>query len=526
MKILKFALGVRFDMLLRTVDDKAKQEIFCELTHTVSARMTDGLHIYGGCRKLFPNDGDNIYTVVFMNGSLKQMRRLYRKIDGDARLRAMMERKTPYIQNNVIRDFDDLEYLGEVNSMGEAVGGDNTAFHIRFESIPDARMAYVPNERIVIAADSFKGTLSSRQVNERLSFALRNAMPCADIQPIPAADGGEGTVDAIENAILCRRRPVTVTAPNGKRTEAFYLVIGGGKAVIESAQAAGLSLVPRDERDVLNAATTGVGEMILRAASEGVREIFVGLGGSATNDCGIGAARAMGFSFLDECGAEVVNAADMQKVVSIDDSAVPQCVKNVKYIAMCDVTNPLTGKNGATYTYGAQKGADAQTLEALERGMLNMKAVLEKFAKRPIGELTGAGAAGGMGAMLFGLLNAEYAAGAEAVLGIAGFDKALKSAKFVVTGEGKVDATSSNGKLCGIVLGRANSAGVPAAIIAGCRGDGADAVEGMAEFCEYCSECADADALQQAEARFDAAAERLAKKMAQQLSGASKRAGA
>ncbi len=490
MKIARFALGIRFNFYSKPITAQAVKELLSELSHVVSGKTAAGLHVYGGASKIFQTDAEGVYTILIMNGSLKQMRRLFRAVNNDARLRAMMERRAPYIQNNVVRDFKDMDFFGRVDGEGKLIDGTSAVQTdgIVFGTPDKDRKPQAAARQIIIVPDSFKGTFSATHVTDILSEVVLDAIPTADICPLPAADGGEGTLDAVERAVLCRRRPMLLTNAIGEKTEASYLVIDGSKAIIESAQAVGLGKIAPDNRDIRHATSYGVGEMILHAASEGVKQIYIGLGGTATNDCGIGMAAALGFKLLDAEGNAVTSAECMKDIVTINASEVPKCVMEAHYTVMCDVVNPLCGENGATYVYGPQKGADAETLATLEDGMLNMERLLEEYSGKQIGNMCGAGAAGGMGAMLFALLSAEYASGAEAILDIIDFNGRIGSASAVITGEGRLDSTSANGKLVGMVLKRACGANVPALILAGCRGDGAEEIEQLSSKTIYCSD--------------------------------------
>ncbi|MBO6061447.1 MAG: glycerate kinase, partial [Clostridia bacterium] len=283
------------------------------------------------------------------------------------------------------------------------------------------------------------------------------------------------------------------------------------KAVIESALASGLALVKDRELDPMTATSYGTGELILRAAHEGAAEISVCLGGSATNDGGLGMARAIGVKFLKDDGAEAVSACELKDIVSIDTSALDRFVSDAKITVVCDVDNPLTGPSGATMTFGPQKGAGEEKLALLEEGMLNLEKLLNAKAGRSVCSEPGSGAAGGMGAMLMALLNAGHENGAEAILALSDIDGKLKDAVFAITGEGRIDSTSLHGKAVGAVLAHAERAKVPTAIIAGCMGEGAEEVLNKAEFAEFTG--SEEDALRY----FEAAACRLADKLAERL---------
>ncbi|MBO4384575.1 MAG: glycerate kinase [Clostridia bacterium] len=506
MKILKFALGVRFDFLKDEYTDDDVSFILNELTKTLSASEVAGLHMFGGLAKLDETDSGGVYTVVFTNGKMNFMRNLYQKINGDAILRSCLDQRIPFIQNNVVRSFEGLETFGVIGEDGRLTEGSGR--DVVFPQAAEPRKSFSEDGSVILAPNSFKGTISSAEAILHLRRAFRKRCPEKNLISVPIADGGDGTLNAIESAVFAMRRGMDVTAPYGDKIRAEYLVIDGDKAVIESALASGLAVVKDTELDPLKALSTGTGELVLRAAHEGVKNIFVCLGGSATNDCGLGMARALGIRFVKDDGEEAALPSEMELVRSIDDSDVDHLVKKAHITVVCDVTNPLTGENGATYTFGPQKGADKDALDALEKGMKNMETVLNAYTGRSVCSEPGAGAAGGMGALLMALFGAEYKAGAGAILDIVDFDGKLNKASIVVTGEGRIDATTLSGKAVGEVLRRANEKGVPVALIAGGGGDGAEKIVNEAAFVELCGP--EEDAIK----HFDEAAERLAERIA------------
>lgn len=506
MKLLRFTLGVRFDMIKDRIDPEDVDAVLSELTQVLTTDDVEGLHVYGGEFDPTGKGEKGVYTALITNGSIKRMKNIYNKLDSDARIHAMLEPRTPYLQNNVLRNAEGLEFFGIVGRDGVCTGGSGRRVAFAAEAKP--RSKYSDNKTIIIAPNAFKGTIPGTTAARRLVKAIRKTLPEITCVPVPIADGGDGTLDAIENAVLGQRHGMSVTDPCGGKIKAEYYVIDGTKAVIESALASGLALLGEREPDILNAQSTGTGELILRAAHEGVRNIFVCLGGSATNDCGLGLARAVGVRFLDAEGNEVVSAGELANVASIDVSNADEQVLASRITAMCDVDNPLTGSNGATFVFGPQKGAGEKELEILEKGLINMGKLLDAHAGRAVSLEPGAGAAGGMGAMLKALFGAETVSGAEAVLDIAELDVKLKNAAVVITGEGRIDSTTMNGKAVGAVMDHAERAGVPVALIVGSRGDGAEAVESRAKFVEITG--SEEDAL----THFDAAAERLAEKLA------------
>ena len=318
-------------------------------------------------------------------------------------------------------------------------------------------------KKIIIAPDSFKGSLSSQQVIDIISRQINRFFPDAEIVGIPVADGGEGTVDALcgENTAS-----VDVTGPLGESVTAKYGFLGE-TAVMEMAAASGLPLVPVEKRDPRATSSFGTGQMLLEAVSKGYRNIVIGIGGSATNDGGMGALRALGVRFFDADGTELAGTgADLAKVSRIDSSGLDGRIKDCDIRVMCDVTNPLTGPDGATYIYGPQKGGDKTILDELEAGMLSY----EKLMQSAFGvdtRLAGAGAAGGLGTALMAV-GGKLVRGIDAVLDLKNFDGELDGCGLVITGEGRFDSQSLGfGKVISGILARAEKKNVPVAIIAG-----------------------------------------------------------
>ena len=330
-------------------------------------------------------------------------------------------------------------------------------------------------KRFILAPDSFKGTLTAAQVCDIQARAIRAHFPDADIRAIPMADGGEGMVEAYLGIIGGERRAVPVAAPLGGTVEAAYGLLPDGSAVMEMAAAAGLPLVLGRENP-LEATTRGVGELLLHAAAGGVRRVLLGLGGSCTNDCGIGMAAALGYRFLDSAGRTVAPLA--RNLGRMDQILPPEHLPPLEVRAACDVTNPLLGPRGATRTFGPQKGADAGMVEQPEAGMSRCARVQEDISDGAVGQLPGAGAAGGMGAAVVALLGGELVPGAELLLDSAGFDGLLDQADMVFTGEGRIDWQSADGKVPGAVAARCRRAGVPCVALCGSVGRGAEALYG------------------------------------------------
>lgn len=323
--------------------------------------------------------------------------------------------------------------------------------------------------KIVIAPDSFKGSMTAARAAEVMARACHKVFEC-ETAIMPVADGGEGTLEAIVGAAGGEYIEAEVTGPLGNRIKAYYgLIDGGDTAVIEMAQASGITLA--QPGDPVKATTRGTGELIMHALKNGAKRIIAGIGGSATNDGGMGMLAAMGAVFRDANG-EILKGCggDLEKVMSADTSKLPKADITV----ICDVTNPLLGENGATYIYGPQKGAVGEIGRRLECGMKNYAEIMKKAGFRD-SDFPGAGAAGGMGYAFAAALGAELKPGIDAVLEAVGFERELEGAALVLTGEGKLDSQSVRyGKVPAGVARRCRKYGVPVIAIAGSLGDGAE----------------------------------------------------
>lgn len=331
--------------------------------------------------------------------------------------------------------------------------------------------------KFLFASDSFKGTLSSEKIIGLLEQAAKNIFPGCETVGIPIADGGEGTVDAVITVTQGGYQKAAVHGPLMELREGVYGEFHGDTAVIEMAAASGLPMVPEELRDPRRTTTYGTGEMLKDALDKGYRKIAVAIGGSATNDGGMGAMRALGIRFLDEQGTELEGTGgDLIKVCRIDISRIHPAVKETEFTVMCDVNNPLTGTDGATYTFGKQKGGTPEILDALEAGMKNYAQVVLKETGVDVDQIAGAGAAGGLGAALCVFLNATLKSGIETVLDLMDFDRLLDGVDAVITGEGRIDWQSAFGKVPWGVGTRCKNRQIPAVAIVGGMGDGADKI--------------------------------------------------
>lgn len=334
--------------------------------------------------------------------------------------------------------------------------------------------------KIVIAPDSFKESLTSLEVASELEAGLRRVWPDAEYVKVPMADGGEGTVQSLVDATGGRIIKCAVSGPLGQKVLASYGLLGDGKtAVIEMAEASGLPLVPRADRDPLRASTYGTGELVSDAIHRGITEIIVGLGGSATNDGGAGFAQALGVRFLDKDGAEIgepLGGGRLDEVHAIDVSGVNPGLAKIKVNVASDVTNPLTGDKGASAVYGPQKGATPEMVQRLDRNLAHFAELIKRDLGKDIVALPGAGAGGGLGAGLLAFTNATVNRGVELVVAATKLDEHMQGAALAVTGEGRVDFQTAFGKTPAGVANCARRHGVPVVAIGGGLSDDANGV--------------------------------------------------
>lgn len=309
-------------------------------------------------------------------------------------------------------------------------------------------------KKIILAFDSFKGSLSSEQTARCASSAIVRVFPRCQIVTTVVADGGEGTTEAILRALGGQRRTVRVHDPLMRPIDAPYGVAENGRtAILELAAAAGLTLLQPAERNPWTTSTFGVGEMIAHALQEGCRRFLIGIGGSATNDAGCGMLRALGFRLLDADGRELDGTgASLERIAAIDDRNVLKELREAEFTVACDVDNPLYGPQGAARIFARQKGADPQMIDRLDAGLRNFAAVVERHTGHDLAQTPGAGAAGGVGGALCSLLHANLRPGIEMLLDAIGFDRLIAGADLILTGEGKIDHQTLHGKVpCGVL---------------------------------------------------------------------------
>ena len=300
-------------------------------------------------------------------------------------------------------------------------------------------------KRVVLAPDSFKGTLSSETVCALISGVLRARYPDVTVDEIPIADGGEGTVDAYLHIFGGEKKTVRAKSPLGRDIDASYAILPDGAAVIETAAASGIAIEPVN--DAMRASTFGTGQLIKDALDKGCRKIFFGLGGSATTDGGVGCATALGARFLDKDGKAIPpGGAGLALLDRVDLSGLDARLRMTALTVLCDVTNPLFGKTGAAHVFAGQKGASDAQIETLDCGLQKLAAVCEPVLGSDFSRVPGAGAAGGLGFCAVALLGGRMVGGIDCILDAAQFAEKARDAVLVITGEGKMDAQSLMGK--------------------------------------------------------------------------------
>ena len=323
--------------------------------------------------------------------------------------------------------------------------------------------------KFVIAPDKYKGSLTAFEFCNAVEEGLNMALEKAEIKKMPLADGGDGTIDVVKHYLKGDIIKVKVNDPLFRTIEAQYLFSRETRiSYIEMAEASGLKLLKEGEKNCMLTTTLGTGELIANALQKGAKEIILGIGGSATNDAGIGMASALGFRFLDANNATLEpKGENLIHIKTIDASGVNPLLKNVVVKVACDVTNPLYGKNGAVYIYASQKGASNEDIEALDNGLRNYSKIVQRQFGIDTQQIEGAGAAGGMGAGSMVFLNAQLTSGIELIKELADFDTNIKGTDWVITGEGKLDDQTLSGKTISGVIKSAKTQNVPVAALCG-----------------------------------------------------------
>ena len=332
--------------------------------------------------------------------------------------------------------------------------------------------------KVIVAPNSFKGSLSATQAAQAIARGVREALPDAEVFEIPVADGGDGTVEALVTSHHGTYHWLNVEGPLGDPVVASYGLIDGGRtAVIELASASGFELLTPARRDPRKTSTFGFGQLLEAARQTGAQRVIAGIGGSSTNDGGAGMAQALGYRLLDAFGHDLPRGgAALVRLQHIDGSGLRPGWRSIEVMVACDVTNPLTGPLGASRIYGPQKGADDLSVALLEQALTHLAEVFERELGKKVDGIPGAGAAGGTGAGLMAFLDAKLVPGAALIVAASGFDAALQGADLVITGEGKVDGQTAFGKAPGEVARRAKAAGVRTLVLAGTKGSGWDSL--------------------------------------------------
>jgi glycerate kinase len=324
-------------------------------------------------------------------------------------------------------------------------------------------------KKIVVASDSYKGSVSSLEVALSAEAGIRRVLPGCEVVKVPVADGGEGTIEALVSAMDGTVIPCRVHDPLMNLIRAEYGILGDGKtAVIEMAAASGLTLVPPEKRNPMLTTTCGTGELIRDALLRGCRNFLIGIGGSATNDAGTGMLQALGFRFLDGEGKELDRGGRiLEQVRSVDRAhAMPQ-LRDAVFTVACDVNNPFSGENGAAHVYARQKGADDEMIRVLDRGLKSFAATIREAGQKDIDPVPGAGAAGGLGGGFIAFLNATLKPGIQMVLEALRFDERILYADLIITGEGKLDRQTGMGKTPAGVLEAGKKQHIPVIAIGG-----------------------------------------------------------
>ncbi len=327
-------------------------------------------------------------------------------------------------------------------------------------------------KKIILAPDSFKGSLTAAQVCDILAQVAHQYFPNAELVKLPIADGGEGLVDALLYACGGKKVKVKVKDPLLREIDSFYGILPDSTVVIEMAAASGLPLLDPQERNPLHTTTHGTGQLIADALEKGYRKFILGLGGSATNDGGAGAANALGIRYLDEEDQNILTGGSLLSLQNIDLSQMLEGLGQSNFLIACDVTNPLFGPQGAAAIFAPQKGANPQQVTALDLGLERLAAVIVNQTGIDLQAIPGSGAAGGLAVPFLAFTNAEIKSGVDIVLDQVGFEQHLAECDLVITGEGKSDDQSTMGKALTGVGKRASKQAVPVIALSGSLGEG------------------------------------------------------
>ena len=332
--------------------------------------------------------------------------------------------------------------------------------------------------KYVVAPDSFKESMTAKEVCDAMEKGIKEADSAAEVIKVPMADGGEGTVDSLVDATNGQRVIVEVTGPLGNKISAYYGILGNGTtAVIEMAKASGLEIVEKKKRNPMITTTFGTGELIRHALDHNVKEIIIGLGGSSTNDGGSGMAQALGAKLLDQNNNQIsFGGGNLDKLDKIDISDLDSRLQDVKIILASDVTNPLIGKDGASRVFGPQKGATPEMVEKLENNLQHYAKIIKRDLNKDVASVSGAGAAGGLGAGLMAFTTCKMRQGVDIAIEVTKLEEKVKSADYVFTGEGGTDFQTIFGKTPYGVAKLGKKYHKPVISLAGYLGEGIDSL--------------------------------------------------
>lgn len=332
--------------------------------------------------------------------------------------------------------------------------------------------------KYVVAPDSFKESMTAKEVCDAMEKGIKKADSAAEVIKVPMADGGEGTVDSLVDATNGQRVIVEVTGPLGNKISAYYGILGNGTtAVIEMAKASGLEIVEKKKRNPMITTTFGTGELIRHALDHNVKEIIIGLGGSSTNDGGSGMAQALGAKLLDQNNNQIsFGGGNLDKLDKIDISDLDSRLQDVKIILASDVTNPLIGKDGASRVFGPQKGATPEMVEKLENNLQHYTKIIKRDLNKDVASVSGAGAAGGLGAGLMAFTTCKMRQGVDIAIEVTKLEEKVKSADYVFTGEGGTDFQTKFGKTPYGVAKLGKKYHKPVISLAGYLGEGIDSL--------------------------------------------------
>ena len=330
--------------------------------------------------------------------------------------------------------------------------------------------------KIVIAPDSFKESMTAQEVCDFIEKGMKKVLKDATFVKVPMADGGEGTTQSLVDATNGKMYLFEVTGPLGEKVTSKLGILGDGNtAILEMASASGLELVPREKRNPMITTTYGTGELIKKALDLGVKTVLIGIGGSATNDCGAGMIQALGGKLLDKNNNDIgFGGGELSKVEKIDLSNIDKRVYETNFIVACDVQNPLTGPTGASFIFGRQKGATDEMIQILDNNLKHFAKIIKKDVGVDVDNIPGAGAAGGLGAGLMGFLDAKLQKGIDIVIKYSNLEEKLKDADLVITGEGSIDGQTRFGKTPYGVVTVAKKYNIPTVAIAGNVGEDID----------------------------------------------------